>query len=213
MVDARRSPVLVLLAAGASRRLGTCKALVNLREEHPATPLDMLLAAGADFDSRPPRCVTGRHHAEIAAAAPGGLELLENPGWERGRTGSIQRAVRRLAGEDLCLAPVDVPTVPRRVFSALLEAWRAAGHPPRGWLAPRVGSPPAGRHGHPVVLGHALLARLLEDWAEDRPLRELRSLATPLLEVETDSDSVLCDLDSPVDLAGLRQRLATGEFA
>ena len=207
-----RLPVLVLLAAGESRRLGTCKALVALRKEHPATPLDMLLAAGADFAARPPLCITGRHHAEIAAAAPAGIELLENHAWRDGRTGSVRYAARHLPGEDLCLAPVDVPTVPRRVFAALRAAWQAAGHPAQGWLAPRVGCGEAGRHGHPVVLGRALAARLLAEWPADRPLRELRALADPLLAVETDSDAVLCDLDGPGDLAVLRRRLAAGEF-
>ncbi len=206
-----RPPVLVLLAAGESRRLGTCKALVALRDEAPATPLALLLEAGAVLDGRAPVCVTGHHHDAIAAAAPPGVELLRNPAWREGRTGGVQRAAALLAGEDLCLAPIDVPVVPRRVFRRLAEAWEEAGRPPEGWLAPRVVTAAGPRHGHPVIVGRDLLRRLAA-WLPHRPLRELRAEASPLLDVETDSASVLCDLDDLADLADLKAKFAAGEF-
>ncbi|MEW6073049.1 MAG: NTP transferase domain-containing protein [Planctomycetota bacterium] len=206
----RPPPVLVLLAAGASRRLDTCKALVALRAFPPATPLALLLEAGAVLGGRPPLCVTGADHAAIAAAAPGGVELLWNPQWSAGRTGSVRLAARRMGGADLCLAPVDVPLVPRRVFALLAEAWRGAGHPPRGWLAPRLGAGPAARYGHPVVIGRELAAELA-GFAPDRPLRKLRERARPLLAVETDSPAILAGLDEPADLPRLRALLAAGE--
>ena len=39
------------------------------------------------------------------------------------------------------------------------------------------------------------------------PLRNLRALADPLLEVSVDSPEILDDLDTPEDLARLRARL------
>jgi len=180
---------------------------VPLRDESPRTPLELLLDAGAGLAPPPPACVTGRHHPQIAAAAPGGLEIVENPAWKAGRTGSVQRAVERFPGEDLCLAPVDVPIVPRGVLDALREAWERAGAPPRGWIAPRVTAGAETRFGHPVIVGRELLAEL-RGWPPDRSLRELRALADPLLAVESDSPSVLLDLDTADDLERIRARFS-----
>ena len=108
---------LVLLAAGGSRRLGVCKALVDLGGR---TPLARLLAAGAACTGAPPLVVTGAHHDEIAAAAPPGVELVHNPRWAEGRTGGVALARVHRPGLDLVLAPVDVPLVPAAVFEALL---------------------------------------------------------------------------------------------
>lgn len=205
------TPALVVLAAGASARLGSCKALVDLGGR---TPLERLLEAGACMSGArshargergvPALVVTGRHHAEIAAAAPAGCEPVPNPDWQLGRTGTVQLAHRLRPGLALCLAPVDVPLVPAEVFQLLRAAWERAGSPPGGWLAPR-----AGRHGHPVVVGPALLARGLA-LAPDRPLRELRALAAPLLDVPVPGKEVLEDLDTVEDLARIRARMGPG---
>jgi CTP:molybdopterin cytidylyltransferase MocA len=201
-------PALVILAAGASRRLGEPKALVDLAGR---TPLARLLAAGAVLDDLPALVVTGADHERIAAALPEGVEAAHNPHWELGRTGGIALASRLRPGRDLCLAPVDVPLVPRAVFAALLAAWERAGSPARGWLAPRcrpAGAPRAA-HGHPVVAGRELL-RALRELPPDRPLRCLRDSADPLLAVDVEAAEVLDDLDRPEDLARLRRRSPPG---
>ncbi|MAF66808.1 MAG: hypothetical protein CMJ84_14265 [Planctomycetes bacterium] len=191
-------PALVLLAAGASTRLGRCKALVDLGG---ATPLARLLRAGSCLDEIAPLVVTGADHAPIAAALPPGADLLQHRSWAAGRSGGIAHAARARSERDLCLAPVDVPLVPSAVFEALAATWEAAGAPARGWLAPRHGE----RHGHPLVLGHLLAAELTE-LDPDTPLRALRDRAEPLLEVAVEAREVLDDLDRPADLARLRLR-------
>jgi CTP:molybdopterin cytidylyltransferase MocA len=190
-------PALVILAAGASRRLGEPKALVDIGGR---TPLEHLLAAGAILDEAPALVVTGADHARIEAALPSGVEAARNESWAEGRTGGVLLASRLRAGRDLCLAPVDVPLVPREVFESLARAWLAAGSPPRGWLAPRVRAGKEFRHGHPVIAGRALLCEL----ELDAPLRDLRVRASPLLDVEVVSERILDDLDTPADLARLR---------
>lgn len=204
-------PALVLLAAGESDRLGACKALVRLRERDPATPLALLLSAGASLSGAVPLVVTGADHDEIAAAvaAMGAeVELARNERWADGRTGGVRLAARLRPGHDLCLAPVDVPLVPESVFRALAEAWEAAGAPARGWLAPAVLLEGRRRHGHPVVVGRELLLETA-GWPPARPLFELRRHAEPLLTVPVDAAEILDDLDTPEDLAALRRRLAS----
>lgn len=199
-------PALVVLAAGASRRLGTCKALVDLGG---ATPLERLCAAGRAAGHEDLYVVGGAHDALLRAALPADVEYLHNERWSEGRTTTVLTAARALEGRDLTLAPVDVPRVPERVFRALLEVWRGAGSPPGGWLAPRHGE----RHGHPIVAGRALLLELADVLAHDpaASLRDLRRRADPLLEVVVTAPEVLEDLDTPADLARLRALAAGGE--
>ena len=149
--------------------------------------------------------ITGADHEAIRAAVPAGVEVARNDAWARGRTGGIQLAVRLRRERDLCLAPVDVPLVPAEVFAALSRAWEEAGAPARGWLAPAVELDGEIRHGHPVVVGRDLLAELAA-WPPERPLRELRARAAPLLSAPVGAVEVLDDLDEPADLAALRRR-------
>lgn len=196
------APALVILAAGASERLGTCKALADLGG---TSALAALCANGAALGPAPILVVVGAHAREIAAALPAGCEACPNPDWSSGRTSSVRAAIRARRGLDLCFAPVDVPLVPAAVFAALAHAWRAAGAPAQGWLAPWVAQGTLRRHGHPVLLGRELCEAILE--APGRAaLKEFRSRARPLLGIEVRSPEILDDLDTPADLAEMRRR-------
>ena len=195
------SLALVVLAAGASRRLGEPKALVELGG---CSVLERLLAAGAGCRAAAALVVGGAHQAELAAALPAGAELVHNQDWEAGRSGSLQLAVRQRPELDLCVAPADVPLVPGEVFDALEAEWQRAGAPAHGWLAPAHGGERS-RPGHPIVIGRALAARVLE-LAPDDPLRKLRNSAQPLWKLDLDCAAILDDLDTPEDLARLRAR-------
>jgi molybdenum cofactor cytidylyltransferase len=198
----------VLLAAGASTRLGECKALVDI---DGSTPLARLGTAALAAGPTELVVIAGAHEQRLAAwlaeqpaehTPP--MRLVPNPDWAAGRLGSVAAAVRALPDTDLVLAPVDVPLVSAATFATLAAAWRAAGEPARGWLAPEHG----GRFGHPVVLGRALAAEALR-LAPGVPLRALRALATPLLAAAVPDAAVLDDLDTPADLARLRARRAS----
>lgn len=197
----------VLLAAGASTRLGECKGLVELGG---STPLARLAEASRSATPAAVVVVAGAHADRIAAwvaghgAGTSSMALVVHPGWAAGRLGSVAAAASALPGHDLLVAPVDVPLVQGETFAALAAAWRAAGAPPRGWLAPEHG----GRHGHPIVLGRGLAAETPRA-APDLPLRALRATAAPWLSVAVADEGVLDDLDTPADLARLRERCAS----
>ncbi|QDU85118.1 Nicotine blue oxidoreductase [Planctomycetes bacterium Pla163] len=206
-------PLVVVLAAGASRRLGQPKALCRIGG---TTALEGLVerALAPSTGLRDLVVVTGRHHAEIAEVVaranasrsePLHVRVLENADWARGRTGSFARAVRARPDRDLLLAPIDVPRVASATFAALQRAWRDAGRAPRGWLAcAHVGASRGRRFGHPIVIGREL-ARDALALDPDAPLRELRDQAAPLAGVDVDDPTILEDLDTPDDLARLRE--------
>ena len=208
------SLALVVLAAGASERLGEPKALTRLGPGAPGTPLELLLAAGERLGSERALVVAGRDAGALSAALSGRpVDCVTNPGWRAGRTGSVQLAVRERPERDLCLAPVDVPLVPGAVFGALADEWARLGRPGLGWLAPCVRVSGERRFGHPVIVGR-VLCQLLKTFPPDRPLRLLRASSTPLSFLEVASEAILDDLDSPADLERLRARWATtSEFS
>jgi CTP:molybdopterin cytidylyltransferase MocA len=187
-------PALVILAAGASTRLGTCKALVDLGG---STPLVRLLTAARGADV--PLVIGGRDIAALRRAMPDGVEAAFNPDWELGRLSGVRLAADLRPGRDLLIAPVDVPLVPSEVFETLLAAWQAARRPARGWLGPSF----EGRNGHPVLAGRELL-RELTALPADASLRELRVRAEPLWSVPVDCERILDDLDTGADLERLR---------
>jgi len=203
-------PALVVLAAGASTRLGEPKALSRLRDGPCGTALELLLGAGAALGDPRPLVVTGSEHAAIAALAPAHAELRRNERWSEGRTGSVISALPYRPGRDLCIAPVDVPLVPAEVFAALAAEWSRLGSPAEGWLAPFVPGDGARRFGHPVIIGRRL-ALALKAFPAARPLSELRARADPLLALEVATTSILDDLDHPSDLERLRSTGASPE--
>jgi CTP:molybdopterin cytidylyltransferase MocA len=198
-------PALVVLAAGASARLGEPKALARLRSEPGGTALELLLAAGAALGDPRALVVSGPDHAAIARSLPAAVEVYVNEDWAAGRTGSVRCAAVLRPGRDLCLAPVDVPLVPAAVFAALASEWERRGRPARGWLAPYVLQAGRQRFGHPVIVGRGLAADLKAFPPQD-PLHALRARAAPLLALEVESASIIDDLDTPADLARLRER-------
>lgn len=194
---------LVVLCAGASRRLGEPKALVRLGPGPDDRALPRLLASAHALGDARPLVVSGAEHERLLAHLPPEVECARNAAWAAGRTGSIRFALGLRPDQDLCLAPIDAPRVSPATFAALAAAWLAAGCPEEGWLAPGLTTPAGPRFGHPILVGRTLLARL-KDFPADAPLRALRALARPLLHLAVSDPAVLENLDTPADLARLR---------
>ena len=118
----------VVLAAGASRRLGTPKQL--LKDESGQTfvarTASQLIEAGCD----PVLVVTGSAHDDVAlAVASLSVEVIFNPEWAEGMAASIRSGVRWLSTEvsgstiDAGLFTVcDLPSASARHYKAIIDA-------------------------------------------------------------------------------------------
>lgn len=192
----------LVTAAGASTRMGTCKALLEFDGLRAFERIERALRA-AEPAARVV-LITGADDTRIRAALLGSqarVECLHNPDWARGRSGGLALAARAFPGRPALIWPIDCPRVLPATVQALCARWSDLGEPARGWLAPAVRAAGRLRHGHPVWVGAELLSGL-EAAGPDQPLRALRALAAPLAELLVDDPRILEDFDTPEQLSG-----------
>jgi molybdenum cofactor cytidylyltransferase len=190
----------IILAAGASQRMGYPKALLPYRgRSFLAGILDATFAAGVDL-----RVVVLGYYAdkiqrEIDLA---GVVVVLNEELDAGPIGSIRAGIRALASypvEAALVWPVDRPHVPVATVSALLDAFRQTHHP---IVAPVF----EGRRGHPVLFARSVFDELLAAPDDEGARVVVRRDATRVAAVEVADSSVLEDLNTPSDYKELLRR-------
>lgn len=180
----------ILLAAGASSRMGRPKALIPIGGRPAVEAIVATLRAGGADDVV---VVVGRHATEIRAGADlRGARVVENPDWATGRTSSIQAGLAALAPgvEWTLLALVDMPLVRAGTVRALLASPRHDADV----VVPVHG----GRRGHPILLRRTLYPAI-GALGPDAPLRDVVRAARRT-EVPVDDPGVLVDFDEPGDV-------------
>jgi len=184
----------VILAAGASTRMGRPKALLDLGGR---SALARVVEAAREGGCDPILVVTGADGDAVGAEArKAGASVVENPSWARGRSTSVKASLPHLpaGAPGILLFPVDHPLVGAEVVRALLAAF--AADPSAEVVVPVHG----GCRGHPAVFA----ARVFPEIAtlgDDEPLREvLHRTGRRVLEAAVASDAVLFNLDRPEDL-------------
>lgn len=183
----------LVLAAGASERMGRCKALLPVGRR-PA--VETVVAALRDGSCDVVSVVVGRHAAEIVAGADlDEVDVIEHRGWADGRTSSIQAGIHAVVpgARAIVLALVDMPYVRAATVRTLVDTFRALPG------AEAVIPIHANRRGHPILLGATLFDRILA-LGPDEPLRNLLRDARAV-EIPVDDPGVLVDLDTPEDVA------------
>jgi CTP:molybdopterin cytidylyltransferase MocA len=193
----------VILAGGGSRRMGSAKAALPFAGEPFVARISRLME-GADLS---PRVVVAGVHARATwDALPAGDRIvrLTNPAPERGQLSSLQVALAWLVAEApdcsaLLVALVDHPAVAASTYRALRESV-AAAPPGAAIFLPTHG----GRRGHPVVFARALWAELLALPASEGARSAVHRDPARVVEVPVDDPGILRDIDTPADLAALR---------
>jgi nicotine blue oxidoreductase len=137
----------IILAAGASRRFGPGppKALAPLGD---GSVLDRIAAVVSSRGAAPIVLVVGARAEELRPRVPSTIdEVVPNPSWASGRTGSLQRGLAVVPRDRLVAVwPVDVPFVAVDTLDRLLE--EAARESLAQWWTPTWN----GRGGHPILL-------------------------------------------------------------
>ena len=182
----------LLLAAGAGRRMGGPKALVELDDEPLVQRGVRLLAAGG---CEPVVVVVGAA-ADRVRPLCAGAQVVEAPDWATGMAASLRAGLAAAVGEACVVALVDQPGVTPAAVERLLAAHRGG--------AVAAVATYAGRPRNPVLLDRSVWSDVAAAAAGDEGARPwLR--AHPELVVQVDCTDVGSpdDVDTPQDLAAL----------
>jgi molybdenum cofactor cytidylyltransferase len=177
----------IVLAAGASQRMGSPKALLPWRG---TTLLAYALRTLREASAEPIVVVLGLAHEQIQQQVPelAGTRVVLNLDEASGRSGSIRIGSAALPDDvrRLIVQSVDQPTS-ADVLRALLDVDAAVVVPMH-----------AGRRGHPVCFSGALVPELREVSEQTEGLRAVvRRHADDVVEVPVEDPSVSWNLNDP----------------
>ena len=193
----------IVLAAGASSRMGRAKAVLPIGptgETVLARVIRGLIAGGATDVT----VVAGAHIDAVRSAMPSNdrrIRLVEHGGWRQGQLSSLIAGLDAVADpqlEAVLVTLVDVPLVRPDTVAAVLRAWRST-------RAPITRPVDGDRHGHPVIFDAAVFDALR---AADPRVGAKEVFATHrarILDVPVKDDGAFLDLDTPADYERINQ--------
>jgi molybdenum cofactor cytidylyltransferase len=184
----------IVLAAGASSRMGRPKELLELADG--VACIDVVLDACARAGLGPAIVVAREERgavvgARVAARAPRPL-LVVNPRPDLGQTSSLQAGLAWLPPDAVgfLIYPVDFPLVTADDVRRLCEAFATGG---ARVVAPSFGN----RRGHPVAVAAALAPALLALPAGGSARAVMNAEADATFYLTFNDDRVLTDMDTP----------------
>jgi CTP:molybdopterin cytidylyltransferase MocA len=176
----------IILAAGASSRMGSPKALLEFRGE---TFLDRLIGSLAACCS--PVIVVLGYEPEVIRAgvrSAGRTLFVLNPEYQLGQFSSLQCGLRAVpkAADGAVFTPVDHPNIEAATVERLMES-------PARIAIPRY----LGRHGHPVRVSRSIISEFLELSPQARARDVMRAHASEIDYVDVADSGILDDIDDP----------------
>ncbi len=188
----------IILAAGASSRMGTPKALLDYRGE---TFLNRLIRVLGDVCD-PVIVALGYHAEEIQGSAKGKARFVVNPDPSRGQFSSLQTALAEVpaSAEGFLFLPVDCPAPEPETVRMVVRALSSSAEPLL--VIPRY----EGRKGHPLCARRELMAEFLALPPESQAKEVLRKHVERTLYLDTFDAGVLSDIDDPEAYRVLMER-------
>ena len=187
----------IVLAAGASSRMGRAKAVLPLGptgETVLARVIRGLIEGGAVDVT----VVAGAHIDAVRSAMPSAdrrIRLIEHAGWKKGQLSSLIAGLDAVAGpqlEAVLVTLVDVPLVRPETVAAVLRAWRET-------RAPITRPVDGDRHGHPVVFDAAVFDELRAADPRVGAKEVFAAHRARILDVPVNDEGAFLDLDTPED--------------
>jgi molybdenum cofactor cytidylyltransferase len=193
----------IILSAGASRRMGSPKALLDYRGETFVDRLIRVFSRSCD----PVIVVAGVHADAIRERIDRRARLVINPDPDRGQLSSLQTALAEVPREaaGFLFTPVDCPTVQAETIAMLVFEFHERGRFHKGdefhkggahesgvsFVIPRY----RGKRGHPVCARGSLIPEFLAlpPTAETRAV--VNAHADRIVYVDVDDPGVLADID------------------
>jgi len=202
----------VILSAGESSRMGSPKALVPFRGK---TFLEHLLEiirryseshmnANGGSQIGWTRIVLGAHADEIfAKLSLDPAKVVLNPNWKSGQLSSIQAAIHSLPENEtngILLFLVDHPLISADLLHKLIQQFYESGRP---IVLPIY----RGKRGHPVIFARQLYDELLTAPEQEGARAVVWAHAAEVLEVPTEEEGVVLNLNDPEALREAADRL------
>ena len=186
----------IILAAGASTRMGTCKTTLPWQGSTLLQyQAEQFLLAGFT-----PIIVLGSHNLQ-RQDCPLGSQVVINPAPERGKTSSILTGLQALPPKwsALFISAVDQPRS-TNIYQTLFQVHQAQ--------AALITAPTyAGKLGHPLLFSHQLYPELKNISDETLGLRQIvQKFSAAIAKVETTSE-VLIDLNTPTSYQTQLQKI------
>ena len=189
----------VILSGGASRRMGSPKALVSYQG---TSFLEHLLSVTRHPAIGARRVVLGPDANAISqqvALEP--EEVVINTEWERGQLSSIHAALRSLPAdtEGMLLCPVDHPLVSAGLVNALIATFLDT-------RAPVVLPVFEGKRGHPVIFSAAVYDELLRAPLETGARAVVWAHKNEVQEIPTAEEGCVLNLNDPDAILKLQNK-------
>ena len=191
----------IVLAAGASSRMGQAKAALPLGTTGDTVlsrVVTTLLAAGLPSVA----VVAGAHIDAVRAAMPRSeprARVVEHPGWAQGQLSSLLAGLAAVDDpqlEAILVTLADVPLVRPESVAAIVHAWRQT-------RAPIVRPVDGERHGHPVVFDRAVFDDLRRADPAVGAKAVFAAHASRRLDVPIKDEGAFVDIDTPEDYRNL----------
>lgn len=198
-VTAEPSIAAVVLSGGASRRMGTPKALLRFRDE---TFLDRLIRVFSSV-CRPIIVVVGLHADQIRSGIERGNGVLfaVNPDPDRGMLSSLQCGLSMIPpeAEAAMFLPVDHPHIEISTIETLAARFRSDR---ASITVPTYG----GEHGHPVCIARPVIEELLALPPQAKASDVIHRHIERTSYIEVADPAVVTDVDDPAAYAELLAR-------
>jgi CTP:molybdopterin cytidylyltransferase MocA len=192
----------IVLAAGASSRIGRPKALLPLGG---TTCIGLVLGACRDAGIAPIHVVVGASGGPVSVAASGpDVAIVWNDLHPAGQLSSFQTGIRSLPRgiEGVVAFPVDYPLVRALTLRCLVGAFRSEREGKTLFLPTH-----SGARGHPYLAATSVLPEYLVLPPGSMGRSVVLSDPERVREVPVGDEGILLDLDTPADFLALRSRI------
>jgi len=207
----------IVLAAGASSRMGQAKAALPLGttgDTVVSRVVTTLLAAGLPSVA----VVAGAHIDAVRVAMPAfepRARVVEHLGWAEGQLSSLLAGLAAVDDpqlEAILVTLVDVPLVRPASVAAIVAAWRESRAPIVRPMDPSTSLRAGGaRHGHPVIFDRAVFDDLRSADPRIGAKAIFAAHASRLFDVPITDAGAYLDIDTPDEYRSVLKRSGSSE--